>query len=459
MASSKQRAAAFQTVLLDLQNVGEYVASQLAAKRSEENVLSVQADALQKRMRKTLTALDMSQGQRLTEAIRKGPWTPEQKSSLAGVVDALVATCGRTTRRALQTLPCPENALLAVEWASIRCPQTLRQAKIAQMAGRFWTLGLTCPSEPTSFKIAAIICICDHIADASEQESVFLDVKKAIKKLDGLRTYPYEHRVEYPEDLETLPAEVFKYAYPDGLKPIKMNLPELTSVMGGAQQRGANKKVKSQNEKALLKGLKILKEKAADVGFDISVNSSQERLSAAQAQLSAGLGGSTPQRALCDDSSSQSQGDQDSPPDAQAATRGVSKATLSRLASTSMLAFKPQLALPSAGAGVPGHTDADAGQGDAVTAVDRMIAEAQAGGAPVTKRPACKDAATQPAACKKRRLACKRPAAALLVEHALVLGCSKCRGAVKGCAKCKDPNFNGKRGPGCAKVKDPKFKA
>ena len=224
--------------------------AQLAAGRPIGSVLTTKADALHHRLQ-NLAAVGMEQGRLLTLAVARGPWTDQQKERLSRTIDGLVANArAAPKRRGLQHLPKPENTMLEVEWRSLRTDGPILTAKIAQVAARMWSIGLTCPAETTSLKFAGIICVCCNIAEPHDQRDVFERLKQAVKTLDEKRTYPHGHLLDYPPDVADWPEAVVAYAY-SGERPIEVNMPELDIIMMGTQlrTRGAGHK-KKQNTRA-----------------------------------------------------------------------------------------------------------------------------------------------------------------------------------------------------------------
>lgn len=266
---SPKSSALVDDVARELENVGTYVEAQLAAGRPISSVLATQADAARHRLQ-TLASVDMEQGRLLTLAVARGPWTDQQKESMLRTIDGLVASArAAPQRRGLQHLPKPENTMLEVEWRSLRTNGPILGAKIAQVATRMWSIGLTCPGETTSCNFAGIICVCGNIADPHAQRDVFERLKAACKTLDEKRTYPYGHLREYPPDMADWPEAMVAYAY-SGERPIEVNMPELDLVMMGAQLRARGATPKRQ-QKAFLRGLQSIKEDADECGVNFEI--------------------------------------------------------------------------------------------------------------------------------------------------------------------------------------------
>ena len=116
--------------------------------------------------------------------------------------------------------------MLDAEWRSLRADGPILSAKIAQVSTRMWSLGITCPSEPTSRKFAGIICLCCNLADPGEQRNVYERLKSAVKQLDATREYPNGHLLDYPAHMADLPEPMLAYAY-HGERPMEVAMPEL----------------------------------------------------------------------------------------------------------------------------------------------------------------------------------------------------------------------------------------
>ena len=323
-----------QTVIRDLRQVAGYVEAQIAAGRQKDSVLAIQADGVLNRLR-NLVAVGMEQGKELTLAVTRGPWQDQQKQQLSSAIDDLVANAqAAPKRRGGQDVPRPENTMVDAEWRSLRDPAPIITAKIAQVATRMWSLGITCPNEVTSFKYAAIICVCGNISDPQEQQDVYDRLKKTIKNLDAKRAYPHGHLLAYPANMAELPEVMLAFAY-HGEQPTSVNLPELNSVMMGSPRERGNKKP----NKALKRGLCAIKDKAADAGITLNFGPGTS-LHKARARLDEhGL----------------------DPPSGVAGASGDNPALAARLASTSMVPFKPHGALgapaPPGGAAATQNTE------------------------------------------------------------------------------------------------------
>ena len=190
---------------------------------------------------------------------RLGLWGDEFKKPIFEAIDRLGGGVGtmrvpspeKTTPLGakggkMQRLPYFEQMLTSAEWDGLKS-SAMQCAKIEQVAHRAWTLGLTNPSEPTTFKIAAIICLVDGVTDKTHAEGVHTNVKKAIRKL-ALNPHPChdtEYTIDYGTDPNDLPPKIKEFAYGANTQPVTTLLPGLDSVMGEAKMRGRGRGTKS----------------------------------------------------------------------------------------------------------------------------------------------------------------------------------------------------------------------
>ena len=268
-------------MVTDLTNMSKFVCVQVEGGGDKAAVLSVQFDATRKRMQANDFPISTEQAVEIGGAINAGPWAPEQKQALHSVVNELLASSSANSkRRGMQKLKKFENFQTDPEWKSIRNRNVARQARIAQVANRAWSLGLTCPSEKdTSLRIAVIIALCEGVADDAEIDEIYDDFKAAVKSCAEARKYPHEHLLNYPSSPFDLPKHMFEFAYGED-RPIEVLIPELDGIMsklscrnkaGSGRKKGDSSARSAEN---MLEDLKILQGHAAKKGFEIVVKKS-----------------------------------------------------------------------------------------------------------------------------------------------------------------------------------------
>ena len=98
---------------------------------------------------------------------------------------------------------------------------------------------ITCPSAPTTFRFAEILCFCCNISGKEAQDKALLDMQAAIKESDNRRKYPLTHLAQYPEQPMDLPPDMYAYAYPTD-PPVNAT-EEVAGVMQGTKMRNRGK--------------------------------------------------------------------------------------------------------------------------------------------------------------------------------------------------------------------------
>ena len=148
-----------QQAVQDLNAIGAYVQQQIDIGRDAAAVMSVQCDALNTRLRNLgqVIYINTAEATMVTAAISAGPWSVDQKRSLAATVDAaLAAAASGPTKRAQQSCMNYENFQTPSEWKSLRAVGPLRSAKCSQVASRYWSISITCSQETSVFRMAAL---------------------------------------------------------------------------------------------------------------------------------------------------------------------------------------------------------------------------------------------------------------------------------------------------------------
>ena len=268
-------------MVTDLAGMGRFVEVQVTGGQDKAAVVMVQFDALKNRMRANDCSITTGQAADIGAAINAGPWNPEQTKGLHDVVNGLLAaSSAQPKRRGMQRLRCFENFKTEPEWRSIRNKSIPRQARIAQEANRLWSLGVTCPAErETSLRVAIIIALCEGVGDDGSIQSIYEELKAAIKACADARKYPYQHLLDYPTSPFDLPEEMFEFAY-GADRPVVVNIPELDAIatrLGCRNKAGDGPKKGKASARAdhmMLEDLKILQTSAAKRGYEIMVRKS-----------------------------------------------------------------------------------------------------------------------------------------------------------------------------------------
>ena len=333
-------AGLLETVRLDLESAAAFISSLTSEERRHEQ-RQRQANAFVARMQALQgAAITLAQSTVLVNAVSDGPWADAQTEALEAAIAALPAAAVEhsnlrpTSRRGFQSCYSFCNFLTKAEWDGLKGPGILRCAKISQLASRAWSLGITTPSERTSFRIAEILCYCHGIETKDEQEKAYNEVKAAIREMDSRRKYPHRHLQEYPSAPSQLPADMYEFAYSSGEQPIAS--PEnIVGVMCGSKRRRRDK----SSEDGVRMALQMLgKELGMSVQSPRGVNTVQP------CEQRGGM-----QSPDVSTSSLETKSKPGAPPSSPVLPSGRSS-TSSPLRG-SAVAFKPLLALPSANAG------------------------------------------------------------------------------------------------------------
>jgi hypothetical protein len=202
-------------LLRDLDAIGRFVHAQVAGGGDVSKILQVQQNAMLSRVR-DINGLSMDLATRLTETVNAGPWSPPQMLTLNQEISSRMGASvpvAPASRREMQTCMHFEQYLTLKEWNHLK-GSALRSAKIVQLASRAWSIGITCPSEPTTLRIACVLATCDRV-NHDELAAIVTELKQHVKALDKQRRHPHGHIVRYPESPVELPRGLFEYAYPD----------------------------------------------------------------------------------------------------------------------------------------------------------------------------------------------------------------------------------------------------
>ena len=236
--------ASILSVMDEFKGAAAFVNASEVAGIPRDYALEHQCDMSVKSLR-PLRGLTAPSSTALIELVSKGPWTVENRKIL---VEAILhvreghnvhATMAGPAGRKMQKLLFFDQVLTAREWDGIRGNAVLA-AKIDQAVHRLWSLGVVNPSEPTTFRVAAIICLVEQISVKEKCEKVHRDLKLSLKNLVERKKHHPLHPVHYVEDygscFNDIPQEIRSFAYA-GEPPVQTIMYGLDSIMDGAKMR------------------------------------------------------------------------------------------------------------------------------------------------------------------------------------------------------------------------------
>ena len=203
---------------IDLMHYECYIAGveprmQLAVRDLKLNAICARLEAL------ASTGITPQQASELSSSVGSPPWVQDDARRIMALIDQVTIGASPKKRRDYQYCAQFVNYMTKQEWIALKGP-AMRSAKVAQLAGRAWAIGLVVPAEKTSFAIAEILCWCHQVEGAEEQRSVYNDIKAAIKELASRRTHPCEPLLEYPIRPAELPEVMYAFAYGTGEGPV-----------------------------------------------------------------------------------------------------------------------------------------------------------------------------------------------------------------------------------------------
>ena len=180
----------------------------------------------------------------LIELSNEGPWSAEQKKELAQAVGSRVqgVLAASPLKAKNQTCIYFENMMPEWAWAEVRSRKTSMLARAQTIAHVAVSINLINPSQPTLFRMTAILAYGDQTNWDFTQEDVFgyMDKIKGFIKSGNKKKTASPYIVDYPTSASDLPEGLLKLAFPDGDVPVDVTIPELDSILAGKKQRGRN---------------------------------------------------------------------------------------------------------------------------------------------------------------------------------------------------------------------------
>ena len=177
----------------------------------------------------------------VTAALSSGPWSESQRKELAKVVlmGSPDSSSKRRNQRPNQKCGLIENFIPEETWVKlkdIRAYSELSRASL--LAGVAQSIGLECPDQPTLYRMVSILAFCENNFDM-EQTGVHKLMDKMQSFIKGQpRHVDMPYLENYPCAAHELPKGIQDRAYPSGVLPIQVDIPELGIILGDNKMRG-----------------------------------------------------------------------------------------------------------------------------------------------------------------------------------------------------------------------------
>ena len=188
-----------------------------------------------------LTTLSDGDKLSITNAINSGPWGSTQKQQLARDVLGASHATAVSGRRPNQTCTSFENMLQEHVWLFLKDHvKHVRISRVSLMATAARSIGIENPSEPTLYRMVAILNYCENNWDMSQE-----DIHKDMGRLQTfIKAHPRHPNIPYlsvyPHSASDLSDEFKAVSFTDCRVPVDVDIPELDMILGDSRMRGRN---------------------------------------------------------------------------------------------------------------------------------------------------------------------------------------------------------------------------
>ena len=444
-------------LLKQIQSCTDFFLSQSALGLSVDSVVTCMASmaASVTSQINSMGRIDVAECAALNAAIGSSGFSAEHKRQIAEAVTAIAgAVPGANIKAHMQTMSCSYNFFTVSDWDTFHASSHL-SAKVHKLVERCVSLRLVHPSETTIRGLVATLAVA-HCPDGDGRQlhSLVVDVKRAFHHL---RVGKAPGMINFPAMPIELPSDTYKAAYTDIDPPSCRSLAGWSVIYNRVPLR--------QTNRALQLG-----------GSQASAASDPMAMLRTMLQQCSGQQPRGPRLSWIRGASAISDDSFGTPPPVHRLHHGVSPeqlvlmpppqspevaspASASSPPTTLAVAVAPAVAASSGPvAAVAAAPPVAVGSSLAAAADDDhdddVVSRLETLAAKVVKRPAAATdgGCTGSAAASPSAPPMKRPAAAKVAPHSVLLGCGKCRGLPLGCTQCQDPAFTGKRWQDKAKV-------
>ncbi len=250
----------------DLAGISNLMEAQEKAGLHKDEVLQSLFRTWSARLMNQPLKLSVLERQQLTAAITACPWSAEQCKSLAEIV----LTSGSKKHAANNiktTQKCynfenfiPTDTVLKLKARTFTKVKANDDDFVMQEVAKFSVVsrlsfiaaaarqvGIVNPDECTLFKMVGILCVHDpNMQGSMTQDAVFeyMNTVQTLIKTPHAGGPKLEFIETYPPTAELLPTKIREAAFPDGVIPPEVVMPELKTVLANFKMRGGRKSMK-----------------------------------------------------------------------------------------------------------------------------------------------------------------------------------------------------------------------
>ena len=237
--ASQKPTVLVQTMVEQLKGANELLALQVDAGLDKTETLASMFASCQAQLA-LVGAIPKPDVADLMRASNGGPWTLEQKKELATRINNNESSpaAHAPKKRLNQTCLHFEKLIPECAWCELRSRNisVLPRAQLIARVGA--SIGLINPSEPTLFRMVAVLAYGGGDYEMTQQQvwDYMEKIQTFTKSVKTPRDMMYI--VDYPVSASLLPDSLASSAYPSGDLPVDVTIPDLDTIISDKKQRG-----------------------------------------------------------------------------------------------------------------------------------------------------------------------------------------------------------------------------